>query len=111
MPGLLPVPFDVKVIAFLPHMHLRGKAFRYEVTPKGGRKRYCSTSRGTTSTGNCGTSWPSPRRSRRGASCGATGWYDNSAKNPANPDPTATVRWGKQTFEEMMLGYVEYYIP
>ena len=41
----------------------------------------------------------------------ATGWFDNSTKNPANPDPTKTVRWGLQTFDEMMLGYVEYYIP
>ena len=40
-----------------------------------------------------------------------TAWYDNSSANPANPDPTATVRWGEQTYEEMMLGYVEYYLP
>lgn len=37
-----------------------------------------------------------------------TAWYDNSAGNPANPDPTKTVRWGPQTFDEMHLGYVEY---
>jgi hypothetical protein len=34
--------------------------------------------------------------------------YDNSAANPANPDPNRTVRWGQQTFDEMMLGYFEY---
>ena len=38
-------------------------------------------------------------------------WYDNSAGNQANPDPTTTVRWGPQTFDEMHLGYVEYYLP
>jgi hypothetical protein len=38
-------------------------------------------------------------------------WYDNSANNPANPDPTKTINWGQQTYDEMMLGYVEYYIP
>jgi hypothetical protein len=41
----------------------------------------------------------------------ATGWYDNSKNNPANPDPTKTVRWGPQTTDEMMLGYVEYILP
>ena len=40
-----------------------------------------------------------------------TAWYDNSAGNPANPDPAKTVRWGPQTFDEMHLGYVEYYVP
>ena len=40
-----------------------------------------------------------------------TAWFDNSDKNPANPDPTKTVRWGAQTFDEMHLGYVEYYVP
>jgi hypothetical protein len=32
-------------------------------------------------------------------------WYDNSEKNLANPDPTRTVRWGEQTWDEMMIGY------
>jgi hypothetical protein len=31
--------------------------------------------------------------------------YDNSTDNPFNPDPTATVRWGDQTWEEMLIGY------
>ena len=34
--------------------------------------------------------------------------FDNSAGNPANPDPTKTVRWGEQTFDEMMIGYIDY---
>jgi hypothetical protein len=40
-----------------------------------------------------------------------TSWFDNSANNPANPDPSKTVRWGLQTFQEMHLGYFEYYVP
>ena len=39
----------------------------------------------------------------------ATAWYDNSDKNPANPDPTKVVRWGNQTWEEMMIGYVDWH--
>ena len=30
---------------------------------------------------------------------------------PANPDPNKQVRWGPQTYDEMMIGYVEYYVP
>ena len=51
------------------------------------------------------------RTSLAGSPNRATGWYDHSANNPANPDPTKTVRWGPQTADEMMLGYVEYYFP
>jgi len=47
----------------------------------------------------------------RGSRLVYTAWYDNSAVNPANPDPSREVRWGQQTFDEMMLGYVEYYVP
>ena len=52
-----------------------------------------------------------PLRIPAGSFLRATAWYDNSADNPANPDPTKTVRWGPQTTDEMMLGYVEYYLP
>ena len=31
-------------------------------------------------------------------------------ENPANPDPSITVRWGQQTYEEMHLGYLEYVV-
>ena len=47
----------------------------------------------------------------RGSRLVYTAWYDNSTANPANPDATREVRWGEQTFDEMMLGYVEYYVP
>ena len=36
-------------------------------------------------------------------------WFDNSADNPANPDPGKAVEWGEQTTDEMMIGYLEYY--
>jgi hypothetical protein len=34
--------------------------------------------------------------------------YDNSINNKFNPDPTKEVRWGAQTWEEMMIGYLDY---
>jgi hypothetical protein len=46
-----------------------------------------------------------------GSKLEATAWYDNSANNKWNPDPTQTVHWGDQTFEEMMIGFFNYKVP
>jgi hypothetical protein len=51
-----------------------------------------------------------PVKVPRGSSIIYTAWYDNSDKNPANPDPKRTVRWGPQTYDEMHLGYVEFVV-
>ena len=37
----------------------------------------------------------------------AVAWYDNSKNNPHNPDPDAAVRWGDQTYDEMMVGFFD----
>jgi hypothetical protein len=34
--------------------------------------------------------------------------WDNSAQNPANPDPNRVVRWGEQTWDEMNVGWMRY---
>jgi len=39
-----------------------------------------------------------------------TGWFDNSAKNKFNPDPTKDVRYGEPTYDEMMLGFMDYVV-
>jgi len=36
--------------------------------------------------------------------------FDNSPANKFNPDPAKEVRWGEQTCEEMMIGWLSYYI-
>ena len=36
-----------------------------------------------------------------------TAWWDNSADNPRNPDPTKEVKWGLQTWDEMHNGWME----
>lgn len=107
----LDVPADVRLMALMPHMHLRGKAFRYDlVLPSGQRRRLLDVPR-------YDFNWQleyrlaEPLDIPRGSRIEVTGWYDNSASNPANPDPTQSVRWGPQTEDEMLLGYVEYYIP
>ncbi len=40
-----------------------------------------------------------------------TAYFDNSPTNKNNPDPKKTVRWGEQTWDEMMIGFVDYVYP
>ena len=68
----------------------------------------CCPCRSTTSTGRRRTRWRSRCRFRRARrSCTRT-VYDNSAQNPANPDPNRTVPWGEQSFDEMLYGVVQF---
>jgi len=107
----LRLPFDATIMGFLPHMHVRGRACRYEVIRSdGGRTTLLDIPR-------YDFNWQllyryaEPLALAAGDTLVFTAWYDNSAGNPANPDPTKTVRWGPQTFDEMHLGYVEYFVP
>ncbi len=106
-----PIPLDAVLLSFVPHLHVRGKAARYERIARDG------TSSTLLDVPRYDFNWQllyrlaEPLTLRSGEQLRFTAWYDNSAENPANPDPTATVRWGPQTFDEMHLGYVEYYLP
>jgi len=44
---------------------------------------------------------------KKGTRIEATGWFDNSKNNPRNPDPGAAVRYGQQSWEEMMIGFFD----
>ena len=106
----LPVPFDVRLLAMFPHAHLRGKSARYELrTPDGTTTTLLHVPR-------YDFNWQleyrlaQPLAIPRGSTLIYRAWYDNSLNNPANPDPTRTVRWGEQTYDEMHLGYVEYVV-
>ena len=109
--AVLPVPAEVKVLALMPHMHVRGAAFRFEaILPDGAVRTLLDVPRYDFNW-QLAYRYAEPRTLPRGSKVRATGWFDNSANNPANPDPTKTVRWGPQTSDEMMLGYVEFYVP
>jgi len=106
--GALPVPWDVDVLSFMPHMHLRGKAFRYAV------RRFGEPERTVFEVPRYDFNWQTPYRLakplrvEKGSMFWAYGTFDNSDKNPYNPDPTAEVRWGEQTWDEMMIGWVDF---
>jgi peptidyl-tRNA hydrolase len=52
-----------------------------------------------------------PRVLPRGSMLVCDATFDNSSGNPANPDPTSVVSWGEQTWEEMMIGYIDVDLP
>ena len=107
----IPVPREVRLLGLFPHMHVRGKAFRYEVILPDGTARTLLEVPRYDFNWQLGYRFAAPPLIPAGSKVRATGWYDNSAQNPANPDPTKNVRWGPQTYDEMMIGYVEYFLP
>ena len=104
------LPNDATLLSFFPHMHLRGKRFEYDiVNPDGSIETLLRV--------NYHFHWQmsyrlaAPRFLQAGTKLQAVAWFDNSRNNPHNPDPEATVRWGGQTYEEMMVGFFDLAVP
>lgn len=98
---------DLLVYSFSPHMHLRGKDFEFRaVYPDGRREILLSVPQYDFNWQNAYRS-KVPIRFPAGTRIECTAHYDNSKGNPSNPDPTKTVTWGDQTWEEMMIGYMD----
>jgi peroxiredoxin len=98
---------DELLLRMMPHMHLRGKSFRYEaVYPDGTREVLLDVPKYDF---NWQLSYElaEPKRLPKGTQIICTAHYDNSAGNPANPDPGETVRWGEQSWNEMMIGFFD----
>jgi peroxiredoxin/mono/diheme cytochrome c family protein len=98
---------DTLVYSLLPHMHLRGKAFRFEaVYPDMKREVLLDVPRYEFEWQNVYV-LSEPKLMPEGTVLRCLARYDNSSENPSNPDPGRTVRWGEQTKDEMLVGYVE----
>jgi len=104
-------PADARLLALTPHMHLRGKSFFYEaILPGGERKPLLDVPRYDF---NWQTAYrlAEPMDLPAGTRIHCEARFDNSDANPNNPDPSKTVRWGEQTWDEMMIGYYDYVVP
>lgn len=102
---------DVELISFMPHMHVRGKSMRYElIYPDNKRRTLLNVP-------NYSFHWQTlyllkqPLAIPSGSRLIVTAHFDNSARNMHNPDPAKMIRHGSATFDEMMIGFVNYAIP
>ena len=93
---------DVDLVYMQPHMHLRGKDATIEALyPDGKHETLLRVPR-------YDFNWQivyyqvKPLRLPKGTELRVTGHWDNSASNKWNPDPTAHVRWGDQSWQEML---------
>jgi hypothetical protein len=101
------IPNEAKLLSMFPHMHLRGKAFEYRLRAPG--KEPVTLLK----VGRYDFNWQLNYKLKdmltlpAGSVIEGTAWYDNSPNNKYNPDPTATVRFGEQSEEEMMFGFFD----
>jgi hypothetical protein len=101
------LPNDSLLLGFFPHMHLRGKAFEYA------RRRDDGQFETLLKVPNYDFYWQlsyrlaQPLPLKAGTRLEFTAWFDNSKNNPRNPDPGAAVRYGQQSWEEMMIGFFD----
>jgi hypothetical protein len=99
---------DALILTLSPHMHLRGKSFSFHAMyPDQRREILLSVPR-------YDFNWQhayvlkTPLRVPAGTRIECIGHFDNSVSNPNNPDAAREVRWGEQSWEEMMLGVIGY---
>ncbi len=104
-------PWNAEILSFLPHMHVRGKAARYEIVRADGTRSTLLDVPRYDFNWQLNYVYKKPMSVKAGDQLIYTAWYDNSEKNPANPDPNRNVGWGEQTYDEMHLGYLEFIIP
>ncbi len=103
-----PVEEDIEIVSLMPHMHLRGKDYLYRAIYPDGRSEVLL------SVPRYDFGWQvyyypkTPIRLPKGTKIEGIAHFDNSTKNPQNPDPTAKVHFGEQTWEEMMNGFFDY---
>jgi hypothetical protein len=99
---------DAELLSFMPHMHLRGKDFVYQVVYPDGKKETLLRVPRYDFNWQSNYRLEKPLRLPAGTRIECTAHFDNSKDNPNNPDPKVAVRWGDQTWEEMMIGFVDY---
>ncbi len=99
---------DTELYALIPHMHLRGKSFRFTAIYPDKREEILLD------VPRYDFNWQNvyllaePKLMPEGTELHCVGHFDNSAENLVNPDPTKPVYWGDQTWEEMLVGSFYY---
>ena len=102
---------DAQLLSLFPHMHLRGKAFKYTAVYPDARQEVLLDVPKYDFNWQNGYQLTEPKLMPEGTRIKCVALFDNSDNNLANPDSTKTVGWGDQTWEEMMIGYFNVAIP
>jgi hypothetical protein len=101
-------PRDTLLLSFMPHMHLRGHDFDYRAEYPDGRTEVLLSVPHYDFNWQTSYRLAKPVHLPKGTKIHCFAHFDNSTANPANPDPKKEVTWGDQTWEEMMIGWVDY---
>ena len=91
-----------------PHMHVRGKRVRYEAFYPNGKREVLLSVPDYDFNWQVGYALAEPKVLPAGTRLVVSGAFDNSPQNLANPDPSARVGWGDQSWMEMFAGFLEY---
>ncbi len=103
---------SVQLLAMMPHLHVRGKSFQY-LSRLPGQSEWTTLLDVPAYDFNWQTAYrlTQPLALPSGTEIRCVAQYDNSEDNLNNPDPKATVRWGEQTWDEMLIGYFDMAVP
>lgn len=99
---------DINLYGLMPHMHYRGATMEYKATYPDGQSEVLLN------VPNYDFGWQTnyklaqPKLIPKGTKIQVTATFNNSPKNKYNPDPTKDVRWGDPTYDEMLIGYIDY---
>ncbi len=101
------LPNDALLISLFPHMHLRGKSFEYSIARPNGNVETLLKVNDYDFNWQLNYRLSEPRMIPAGTRLLWSANFDNSSNNPRNPDPEAEVRFGEQSWEEMMIGFFD----
>jgi hypothetical protein len=99
---------DIRINAFMPHMHLRGAAMEVRAFYQDGRNAILLNVPRYDFNWQTNYSLKQPLSVPKGTRLFITGTFDNSARNKFNPDPSQLVRFGEPTYDEMMVCFLDY---
>ncbi|MEJ7618428.1 MAG: hypothetical protein WKF30_16015 [Pyrinomonadaceae bacterium] len=101
---------DIELLSLMPHMHVRGKSMRYEVIYPDGRRETALFVPHYSFHWQTLYALKKPLTIPGGSRLMVTAYFDNSENNTHNPDPSKAIRHGSATFDEMMIGFVDYVV-
>ena len=99
-----------KIMGLIPHMHYRGADFKFTAYYPDGRQEVLLSVPRWDFNWQTNYELAQPLTVPAGTRVECVAHYDNSADNPVNPDPTRNVPFGLESYDEMMIGFVDFVV-